>query len=126
MINLINCYQSHDSVFRENLFIIDPLLLQISLMRTRKNQWPYLRKNKEENGQYYALAIGFCVISGAYGVGVLSGGAFNPAVAFALDVTSALGPTSGVGEFFTQHGDFVYPEDPYMVYLPTFGYGKWC
>ncbi len=59
--------------------------------------FPYLRKNKEENGQYYALAIGFCVISGAYGVGVLSGGAFNPAVAFALDVTSALGPTSGVG-----------------------------
>jgi len=46
------------------------------------------KKNKEEKGQYYALAIGFCVVSGAYGAGVLSGGAFNPAVAFALDVTS--------------------------------------
>ena len=47
--------------------------------------------NLQEKGQYYALAIGFCVIAGAYGAGVISGGAFNPAVAFSLDVTSALG-----------------------------------
>eukprot|EP00435_Cladocopium_sp_Y103_P055282 s943_g18.t1 len=46
------------------------------------------KKNKEEKGQYYALAIGFCVVAGAYGAGVISGGAFNPAVAFSLDVTS--------------------------------------
>jgi len=46
------------------------------------------KKNKEEKGQYYALAIGFCVVAGAYGAGVISGGAFNPAVAFALDITS--------------------------------------
>mmetsp|Transcript_38743 Transcript_38743/g.92567 ORF Transcript_38743/g.92567 Transcript_38743/m.92567 type:complete len:454 (+) Transcript_38743:65-1426(+) len=46
------------------------------------------KKNKEENGQYFALAIGFCVVAGAYGAGFISGGAFNPAVAISLDVTS--------------------------------------
>eukprot|EP00435_Cladocopium_sp_Y103_P025485 s2117_g6.t1 len=46
------------------------------------------KKNKEEKGQYFALAIGFCIISGAYGAGTISGGAFNPAVAVALDLTS--------------------------------------
>ncbi len=47
----------------------------------------------QEKGQYYALAIGFCVVAGAYGAGVISGGAFNPAVAFSLDVTSTLDKT---------------------------------
>ena len=46
------------------------------------------KKNKEEKNQYFALAIGFCVVAGAYGAGVVSGGAFNPAVAIALDITS--------------------------------------
>ena len=46
------------------------------------------KKNQEEKGQYFALAIGFCVVAGAYGAGAISGGAFNPAVAFSLDVTS--------------------------------------
>ncbi|CAJ1449664.1 unnamed protein product [Effrenium voratum] len=46
------------------------------------------KKNKTEEGQYFALAIGFCVIAGAYGAGFISGGAFNPAVAISLDVTS--------------------------------------
>ncbi|CAE7547205.1 NIP2-3 [Symbiodinium natans] len=46
------------------------------------------KKNAQENGQYYGLAIGFTVIAGAYGAGFISGGCFNPAVAIALDVTS--------------------------------------
>ncbi|CAJ1357494.1 unnamed protein product, partial [Effrenium voratum] len=46
------------------------------------------KKNATEKGQYFALAIGFCVVAGAYGAGFISGGAFNPAVAIALDVTS--------------------------------------
>lgn len=49
------------------------------------------KKNKDEKGQYFALAIGFCVVAGAYGAGVISGGAFNPAVAIALDITSVRG-----------------------------------
>jgi aquaporin Z len=35
---------------------------------------------------FYGLAIGFTVVTGAYAVGSISGGAFNPAVAFGLTV----------------------------------------
>lgn len=37
-----------------------------------------------EGNSYYGLAIGFTVLAGAYAVGGISGGAFNPAVAIAL------------------------------------------
>jgi len=41
--------------------------------------------NKNTAGNsYYGLAIGSTVLAGAYAVGNLSGGAFNPAVAFGL------------------------------------------
>jgi aquaporin Z len=33
-----------------------------------------------EQMSYYGLAIGFTVMAGAYAVGSISGGAFNPAV----------------------------------------------
>jgi aquaporin Z len=39
-----------------------------------------------EGNSYYGLAIGFTVLTGAYAVGGISGGAFNPAVAVALVV----------------------------------------
>jgi len=35
---------------------------------------------------YYGLAIGFIVVAGAYSVGAISGGAFNPAVTIGLGV----------------------------------------
>mmetsp|Transcript_107883 Transcript_107883/g.315391 ORF Transcript_107883/g.315391 Transcript_107883/m.315391 type:complete len:457 (-) Transcript_107883:46-1416(-) len=38
--------------------------------------------------QFYGLAIGFVIVAGAYGPGAVSGGCFNPAVAFALDFVS--------------------------------------
>merc|ERR1719388_251979 len=41
------------------------------------------------NQQFYGLAIGFVVVAGGYGAGSISGGAFNPAVALGLDVSSA-------------------------------------
>merc|ERR1719313_1283111 len=44
---------------------------------------------KNANMQFYGLAIGFVIIAGAYGAGNISGGAFNPAVALGLDVSSA-------------------------------------
>merc|ERR1719213_1088554 len=44
---------------------------------------------REENPQYFGLAIGFVIIAGAYGAGAVSGGCFNPAVAFGIDVSSA-------------------------------------
>jgi len=39
--------------------------------------------------EYFAVAIGFVVVAGGYAAGGISGGAFNPAVAFGLDVASA-------------------------------------
>ena len=36
-----------------------------------------------EGNSYYGLAIGFTVLAGAYAVGPISGGAFNPAVSLA-------------------------------------------
>merc|ERR1719231_2054542 len=43
----------------------------------------------DDGNQFYGLAIGFVIIAGAYGAGAISGGAFNPAVALGLDVSSA-------------------------------------
>jgi len=45
--------------------------------------------NKNEDNQFYGLAIGFVIIAGAYGAGAISGGCFNPAVALGIDLSSA-------------------------------------
>merc|ERR1719238_46844 len=47
------------------------------------------KKNADEKGQYFGLSIGYVIIAGAYGAGAISGGCFNPAVAFGIDVSSA-------------------------------------
>jgi len=44
---------------------------------------------KNEGNQFYGLAIGFVIIAGGYAAGNISGGAFNPAVALGIDVSSA-------------------------------------
>lgn len=41
---------------------------------------------KTAGNSYYGLAIGFTVLAGAYAVGAVSGGAFNPAVAVGITV----------------------------------------
>lgn len=41
--------------------------------------------------QFYGLAIGFVIIAGGYGAGVISGGCFNPAVAIGIDTSSVMG-----------------------------------
>jgi aquaporin Z len=46
------------------------------------------KKNEFAPNQFYGLAIGFVIIAGAYGAGVVSGGCFNPAVAIAIDISS--------------------------------------
>lgn len=38
--------------------------------------------------QFYGLAIAGCVVAGGYGAGHISGGAFNPAVAWGIDISS--------------------------------------
>ncbi len=47
-----------------------------------------------EGNSYYGLAIGFIVLVGAYAVGGISGGAFNPAVAVGLVVMGVIGVNS--------------------------------
>jgi aquaporin Z len=39
-----------------------------------------------EGNSFYGLAIGFTVVTGAYAVGAVSGGAFNPAVAIGATI----------------------------------------
>merc|ERR1719310_1247706 len=43
---------------------------------------------KNFGNQFYGLAIGFVIIAGGYAGGNISGGAFNPAVAFGIDVSA--------------------------------------
>eukprot|EP00747_Dinoflagellata_sp_TGD_P092081 gnl/TRDRNA2_/TRDRNA2_165282_c3_seq4.p1 gnl/TRDRNA2_/TRDRNA2_165282_c3~~gnl/TRDRNA2_/TRDRNA2_165282_c3_seq4.p1 ORF type:complete len:468 (+),score=76.00 gnl/TRDRNA2_/TRDRNA2_165282_c3_seq4:78-1481(+) len=45
-------------------------------------------KAHSNKNQFYGLAIGFVIIAGGYGGGPVSGGAFNPAVALGLDISS--------------------------------------
>ena len=47
---------------------------------------------------YYGLAIGFTVMACAYGLGAISGGAFNPAVATGV-IASGLAPVGNIGGF---------------------------
>ncbi|MCA9399427.1 MAG: aquaporin, partial [Candidatus Omnitrophica bacterium] len=41
---------------------------------------------KAEGNSYFGLAIGFTVMAGAYAVGGISGGVFNPAVAAGITI----------------------------------------
>jgi len=43
-----------------------------------------------KNNSFFALAIGFSVVVGAFAGGAVSGGAYNPAVAFGVTVASAM------------------------------------
>jgi len=45
--------------------------------------------SKNAGNQFFGLAIGFVIIAGGYAAGGISGGAFNPAVALGIDVSSA-------------------------------------
>ena len=45
-----------------------------------------------KNNQYYGLAIGLTVAAGAFSVGEISGGVFNPAVSFGPSVLSIIDP----------------------------------
>jgi aquaporin Z len=48
---------------------------------------------------FYGLAIGFTVLTGAYSVGSISGGAFNPAVAVGITILK-LSPIASIWIFF--------------------------
>jgi aquaporin Z len=50
-----------------------------------------------QGNSYYGLAIGFTVLTGAYSVGPVSGGAFNPAVGIGPIIVDSLAGTGGFG-----------------------------
>jgi len=43
---------------------------------------------KNAGNEFYGLAIGFVIVAGGYAGGGISGGAFNPAVAFGIEISS--------------------------------------
>jgi len=48
--------------------------------------------SKDTSGNsFYGLAIGFTVLTGAFAVGSISGGAFNPAVAVGISTMGLVG-----------------------------------
>merc|ERR1719183_2622882 len=47
------------------------------------------RQDQDSPPQFAPLAIGSVLIAGAHGAGAISGGCFNPAIALAVDVSSA-------------------------------------
>ena len=53
-----------------------------------------------EGNSFYGLAIGFTVLAGAYAVGGISGGAFNPAVAIGICAAFAWAFVAGLCVFF--------------------------
>merc|ERR1719191_448192 len=46
------------------------------------------KARKNAGNEFYGIAIGFVIIAGGYAGGGISGGAFNPAVAFGIEVSS--------------------------------------
>jgi len=48
-------------------------------------------KSGNSPNQFYGLAIGFVIVAGGYGAGMVSGGCFNPAVAIGIDSSSVMG-----------------------------------
>jgi len=65
-------------------------MLVFTVLRTAVSTMGGKTENGDKNhGQVFGLAIGFTVVAGGYGGGAISGGCFNPAVAFGIDVSSA-------------------------------------
>lgn len=70
--------------FAEFLFTFALVYVVLNVATTRGN----------EGNSHYGLAIGFTVLAGAYSVGAISGGAFNPAVAIGLALLGIAPPSS--------------------------------
>lgn len=74
------------SVLVEFLFTFALVLVVLNVATTKKN----------EGNSYFGLAIGITVLAGAYSVGAISGGAFNPAVGIGPILVDTLSGGSSV------------------------------
>lgn len=59
---------------------------------------------QDANNQYFGLAIGFTVISAAFGIGPVSGCALNPAVSFSIMIVHFFRTFSGLGYIIVYMG----------------------
>merc|ERR1719355_303760 len=100
----------------------------LNVAAARKYSPPEDNWGGKGGNQWYGLAIGFVIVAGAYGAGVVSGGCFNPAVAIGIDTSSAglgfgwciaytifefIGAALAAVAFkVVRPGDFVEPFDP--------------
>jgi aquaporin Z len=71
----------------EFLFTFALVMVVLNVATTRRT----------EGNSYYGLAIGFTVLAGAYAVGAISGGAFNPAVGIGPAIVAAAVGQGGLG-----------------------------
>jgi aquaporin Z len=65
--------------------------------KVKKTEKGYEISEQGEARPYYGVAIGFVIIAGAYGGGAVSGGCFNPAVAFGLEFMRECNPARALG-----------------------------
>jgi len=73
----------------ETLYTFMLCFVVLNVAAARKYSPPAEGWCGEGGNQWYGLAIGFVIVAGAYGAGVVSGGCFNPAVAIGIDTSSA-------------------------------------
>jgi len=72
----------------ETLYTFMLCFVVLNVAAARKYSAPEDGWGGEGGNQWYGLAIGFVIVAGAYGAGVVSGGCFNPAVAIGIDTSS--------------------------------------
>jgi aquaporin Z len=86
-VRVVGGHEAHASVAGAGRMLIAEFLFTFTLC------WVVLNvatARGTEGNSFYGLAIGFTVVAGAFAVGGISGGAFNPAIALGAMVTGLL------------------------------------
>ena len=87
MVRIVGGHEAHAAFAGAGRMLIAEFLMTFALV------WVVLHvatARGTEGNSFYGLAIGFTVLAGAFAVGGISGGAFNPAIAVGLMVTGLL------------------------------------
>lgn len=84
MVRIVGGHEAHAAVVGDGRMLLAEFLFTFALC------WVVLNvatARGTEGNSFYGLAIGFTVLAGAFAVGGISGGAFNPAIAVGAMVT---------------------------------------
>jgi aquaporin Z len=87
VVRYVGGHQTHAPVASEGKMLVAEFIFTFALA------WVVLHvatARGTEGNSFYGLAIGFTVVAGAFAVGGISGGAFNPAIAVGAMVTGLL------------------------------------